>query len=90
MEFLHRVNQDKFQQNERELEHRLDCIVQKSQEAAKFRRQKVPLGWDIWSVGMKKMINDGIREVEVVHAKSAHRGLPSDYKKILWNLWRHK
>ena len=81
MNFLHSVNQDKFQQSEHDLEHRLDCIVQKSQEAATFRRKKLPLGWDIWSREMKKMINDGIREVENILEKSEHRGLPLDYTK---------
>ena len=83
IEFLHSVNQDKFQQSEDELGHRLDCIVQKSQEAAKFRRKKVSLGWDIWSIEMKKIINDGIHEIENILEKSGHRGLPLDYTKDL-------
>ena len=83
MQFLHTLNQDKFQQSGEELEHRLDCIVEKSQEAAKFRRKKVPLSWDIWSPEMKNTINDGIRQVRTILEESSHRDLPLDYTKEL-------
>ena len=86
MQFLHGVNQEKFQQSDEELEQRLDCIVERSHEAAKFRRKKVPIGWDIWSSEMKELINDYIHDVENILQKTEHRGLPVDYTKELWEL----
>ena len=81
VDFLRKVNQEKFAPSFEETERRLDCVVEKTEELAKMKRKKVPLEWDIWSPQMKKTVNQYIKDVEDQIHKSDQRPFPVDYKK---------
>ena len=81
IDFLHKVNREKFAPSAEETKQRLDCVVHKTEEIAKMKRKKVPLEWDIWTPELKNTVNTCIKEVKKQIAKSNQRPFPVEYKK---------
>ena len=81
VDFLHKVNQEKFAPSAQETNQRLDCIVQKAEEMAKAKREKVELEWDIYTPKMKETLNSYITDVQDVLSKSNQKPIPVEYKK---------
>ena len=82
VDFLRKVNQEKFAPSTEETNQRLDCIVQKTEEMAKAKREKVAIPWDIWPSKTKLNINSYITDVEEQLRKSNQRPIPVDYRKV--------
>ena len=55
----------------------------RTEEAAKFKRVKVPLGWDVFSKEQKKVINAAVDKINAIFSEKNLPLLPSDYKREL-------
>ena len=63
--------------------NKLKPLVQKTEEAAKFKRVKVPLAWDVFSQKQKKAINDAVDSVNQHFRERSLPLLPESYKREL-------
>ena len=96
VKFLHDVNGDKLSQSDEEVKNRIECIlsvctslkvfntyliIQRQKEAAKFKRSKVQLGWDVFSDDQKRGINEAVDYINTIFAENQLPLLPESYKR---------